>query len=139
MEWDGIIAILGGSDNTSITLSLAICFLVTNPSYCAALRKELILAFPSPGSSREGPYVHLDQDKLDSLPYLEACIQETLRLGSPYYLPRIVPKGGTTIEGNYFPESTTISLAAYSQQIDPANFSPDPFVRFSWPFFSLCH
>ena len=110
-----------GSDNTASILPIAIYFLTAEPRYYQMLRDELDKAFPDPNL----PFAH---DVLMKLPFLEAVINETLRLGSPYFITRVVPEGGATIDDRYIPQDTIVGLAAYSQQIDPQNFSPDPLV-----------
>ncbi|KAI0636113.1 cytochrome P450 [Trametes polyzona] len=119
MERDAVIGILGGSDNTSIAMSLACYFLVASPEYYHQLRAELDAAFPDP----LGP---LAQATLNTLPILNGVIYEVLRLGSPYFLPRVVGEGGAKIDGRFIPEGTIVALAAYSQQTSPDNFYPDP-------------
>lgn len=103
-------------------MALIVYFLIMEPHYYQRLRDELSAAFPDPN----GP---LPQEELLKLPFLEAVITEALRLGSPYFLPRVVPQGGARMDDKFIPEGTTIALAAYSQQVDPANFFPEPLVR----------
>jgi cytochrome P450 len=110
-----------GSDNISIVLSLAFYFLLSQPMYYQTLQAELDQAFPD----RMG---HLDATKLTSLTFLNAVINETLRLGSPFFLPRVIPQGGVTIDGKFIPQGTIAALASYSQQVSPDNFFPDPLV-----------
>ena len=100
-------------------MALAIFFLVSEPRYYKTLREELDQAFPD-------PLGHLPASKLATLQYLEAVINEALRLGSPFFLPRVVPKGGANIDGMFIPEGTIVALAAYSQQTSPDNFFPEP-------------
>ncbi|KAJ7097294.1 cytochrome P450 [Mycena belliarum] len=120
LELDAVVAIQGGSDNTSTTLSLAFYYMLTSPhGYYAKLQQELDETF----HDRDGP---LDWDILAALPYLNAVINEALRLASPYYLPRVVPAGGVVIDGEFIAQGTTVALAAYSQQTSPENFYPDP-------------
>ncbi|KAI0353754.1 cytochrome P450 [Trametes cingulata] len=119
LETDAIVAIVGGADNTSITVSLAIYFLLANRQYYVRLREELDKAFPDPMAS-------MNMDELAALPFLDGVLNETLRLASPYFNPRLVPAGGVVISGRYIPEKTVVALAAHSQQMSPDNFYPAP-------------
>ena len=118
MEQDAIVAIVGGkliyptlrhltsnsitgADNTSITIAIAIYFLLTYPEYYTQLLKELSSAFPNP----IGP---LPFAELTALPFLNAVINETLRLASPYFQPRQVPRGGSYFDGKYLAERTGV-------------------------------
>ena len=55
-------------------------------------------------------------DQVKSLTYLDACINESLRLRStfPFGLPRVVPKGGLEVIGQYFVEGTVLSMPNYT-------------------------
>lgn len=110
-----------GSDNTATALTLAIYFLLEQPQYYKILQAELDQAFPD----RIG---YIETNKLADLPFLNAVLNESLRLSTPFFLPRVVPQGGTTINGKFIPEGTIVALAAYSQQVSPKNFYPDPMV-----------
>jgi benzoate 4-monooxygenase len=57
-----------------------------------------------------------NSEQAKRMPYLEAVINESLRLHSTsgIGLPRIVPEGGITILGRHFPEGTTVSVPSYS-------------------------
>lgn len=123
-------AIQAGSDNTSITMSLALYFLLAEPRYYKQVQAELDKAFPNP----TGP---LPVNELMALPLLNAAINETLRFSSPYFIPRIVPDGGAVIDGKYLPPGTIVALAAYSQQTSAENFYPDPQVRACLSFPSI--
>ncbi|KAJ7590098.1 cytochrome P450 [Mycena floridula] len=119
LEIESIVAIQGGSDNTGTTIGLAIYFMLSYPQTYKRLQEELERTFPDPTSA-------LDRTLLTKVPFLEAILSEALRLASPFFLPRIVPTGGVSIEGNMIPKNTTVALAAYSQQISEDNFFPDP-------------
>ncbi|OJT10972.1 Cytochrome P450 67 [Trametes pubescens] len=119
MERDAVIGIVGGFDNPSIAMALCCYFLVSEPHHYVKLRAELDAAFPE-------PLGHLAYNTLATLPLLNSTIHEVFRLGSPFFLPRVAGPGGAKIDGRYIPEGTIVALAAYSQQISPDNFYPEP-------------
>ncbi|KAJ7149971.1 cytochrome P450 [Mycena filopes] len=121
MQVDAVVATQGGSDNTSTTTSLACYYMLSteNGRQWQKLRAELDAACPDPAAP-------LSWDTLASLPYLNAVINEALRLGSPYYLPRMVGKNGVIIDDMYVPEGVSVAIAAYSLQTSAENFYPDP-------------
>ncbi|KAK1781535.1 cytochrome P450 [Copromyces sp. CBS 386.78] len=99
----------------------ALCFLMWELSqprslqYQIKLREEL-LSFPADLS-------------FDKHPYLDAVVMEGLRCfpAIPMSLPRIVPRGGKTIDGYFLPEGTTVSCQAHSvHRIDREAWGPDP-------------
>ena len=55
-------------------------------------------------------------DQVKGLPYLNACINEGLRVHSTSSLglPRVVPKGGLTVMGQHFVEGTVVGVPTYS-------------------------
>lgn len=61
------------------------------------------------------------------LPYLDACINEALRLHSTSALglPRVVPEGGLTVSGRYFSPGTVLSVPSYSIHRDKAIWGDD--------------
>ena len=70
---------------------------------------------------------------LDSLPYLDAVVRESLRLYPP--APFTTREAGTDIEveGMFFPKGTSIVLALYSMLRDPEVFpEPDKFKPERW-------
>lgn len=50
-----------------------------------------------------------------NLPYLDACVQEGVRMHPPFALPfeRVVPQGGITLLGHFLPEGTKIGGSPY--------------------------
>lgn len=101
-----------------MTMALVIFFLLASPEYYSKLQAELDANF----KDKTGP---LNPNLLSSLPWLNAVINEALRLGSPFFLPRLAPAGGMELDGHFLPEGTIVALAAYSQQTSPDNFYPD--------------
>ena len=73
-------------------------------------------------------------EQVKRLPYLQACIDEALRIHSTsgIGLPRLVPEGGLTVSGQFFPEGTVLSVPTYTIHRntevwgkDPDNFRPE--------------
>lgn len=70
-------------------------------------------------------------DILGSLPYMNACIEEGLRIFPPVPigLLRTVPKGGALIDGHPVPENTSVCVASWAAAHSAKNFAdPDSFL-----------
>jgi cytochrome P450 len=89
-----------GSDTTSVSLCGILYFLCKHPGVLSKLRSELDGVL-SRGEITE-PITYKEAQKL---PYLQAVIKESLRLHPPAGLPmgRVVPQGGATVAGVFFP------------------------------------
>lgn len=83
---DGQVTVVAGTLTTAWALSVAIFYLLSQPDTLGRLKDELKTALPDP--SQQVPLAVLEQ-----LPYLTACIQESLRLsyGVSCRLQRICP------------------------------------------------
>ncbi|KIY45688.1 cytochrome P450 [Fistulina hepatica ATCC 64428] len=119
---DGLLAIVAGSDTTSHVLVNLFQFIMTHPATYARLQAEIDSAFP-PGAL---PY---DTHKQADMPYLEAVINETMRLQPP--LPngaqRSTQRIGARMVGNHFiPAGTQVQINTYALQRDPRYFYPCP-------------
>lgn len=66
-------------------------------------------------------------DAVTKLPYLQACITESMRLTPTIAvsLPRIVPAGGCTILGHFIPAGTVVGVNPYIIQRSPEIFGSD--------------
>jgi benzoate 4-monooxygenase len=66
-------------------------------------------------------------EQVKRLPYLEAVINEALRLHSTsgIGLPRVVPEGGLTVCDKFFPEGTVLSVPTYTIHRDPQIWGKD--------------
>lgn len=126
---DGMLAVIAGSDTAATTLSHLWYFLLTQPKCLAALRQEVNEAFP------HGMEGIADFAKQGNMPYLNACINEALRLWPPVLtgLQRRVEDGtGGKMVGSYFvPEETQVSTWTYAVHRDSQHFSPLP--DLFWP------
>ncbi|KAL2846911.1 cytochrome P450 [Aspergillus pseudoustus] len=136
LEWGEISAecaviLDAGSATTAIALNNVIYWLARNPICLARLREEVDHALDAGGEEDAvAPY-----DKVKNLPYLRACLDESLRITPPfsYNLPRRTPPDGATILGEYVPGDTTVSMSAYVAHRDASCFvEPDNFIPERW-------
>lgn len=77
----------------------------------------------------------ITMERLARLTYLNACIQEGLRIHPPLAIgsPREIPEGGNTILGRWMPPGTRVSVHHFSISRSPDNFRrPDDFVPERW-------
>jgi cytochrome P450 len=87
------VLVTAGSETTATALGGIMNCLVTNPAKRDLLVKEVRYKFESE--------TEIAMEKVKDLPYLNAVINEGLRLCPPipWILPRLVPSGGATICG----------------------------------------
>ncbi|KAJ5751027.1 hypothetical protein N7533_008055 [Penicillium manginii] len=114
------------SDTTGTTLAHAIYYLTKNPHALQALQKELDTL------STTEPFTN---DKLQSLPYLDAVIKETLRLkpAVPSGQPRLTPSTGLQIDEVWIPGNTIVVIPPYVLQRDERCFpSGEEFIPERW-------
>ncbi|KAF7375103.1 High nitrogen upregulated cytochrome P450 monooxygenase 2 [Mycena sanguinolenta] len=120
---DGALAIVAGADTTASVLSSLFFLLLSNPKYYEQLQAEIDVHFP-PGADPLDPKPHAD------MKFLNACINETLRLHPPVRTsgPRQVPADsqGKVIAGVFIPPCTQIYVPPYSLHHSSQYFSPSP-------------
>ncbi|KAI0341387.1 cytochrome P450 monooxygenase pc-bph [Trametopsis cervina] len=118
---EALTQLIAGSDTTSNSSCAITYHLAKNPEVQKKLQKELDEAL----GNEDDPVSNFEQAK--RLPYLQAVIDEALRIHSTsgIGLPRVAPEGGLTIQGNYFPEGTILSVPTYSIHRDAEIWGPD--------------
>ncbi|KAH8645563.1 cytochrome P450, partial [Ilyonectria robusta] len=95
---------------TSISLTSVIFHLCKFPDVLAKLRNELENAV------RRGDITDpITFKQAQNMPYLQAVIKEALRIhpATGLILGRVVPDGGATIAGRFFPAGTTVGINAW--------------------------
>ena len=101
IEAQASVIILAGSETSAVTLTAALYYVISNDDIYRRLCEEVRSAFKTSAD------ISL-QGVLSRLPYLEACVQETLRIHTPIAngFPRFVADSeGATISGNWVPQN----------------------------------
>ncbi|KAJ3502569.1 hypothetical protein NMY22_g18541 [Coprinellus aureogranulatus] len=125
-----LLTIVAGSDTTATALSAIFCFLLSERQAYDALKSEIDQAFPA--VSMVDGWPEIGSDVLAKLPYLNAVINEALRLvpAVPTHLQRSPePGSGGKMLGNteiFIPEGTAVDIPPFALHRDPRYFSPSP-------------
>lgn len=129
---DQAMVILEAGAETSATALTAAIWYLSQPEteHCLArLRTEVRGSFPSPAL--------VTGEATSKLPYLNAVIEETLRLFPPAPVgpPRVSPVGGETIDGTFVQEGVYVSADVWSIHRDeravgdyPDEFRPERWI-----------
>ncbi|KAJ4396529.1 hypothetical protein N0V93_000749 [Gnomoniopsis smithogilvyi] len=117
---DSRVLMVAGSDTTSAALTNSFYYLTKYPAVYRKLQAIVDAEFP--GGEADWTYT-----KAKAIPYLDAVIQETLRLrpSVPSGLPRVTPPGGLQIDEVFIPGDVNISVPTYTIQRDPKHWD-DP-------------
>jgi len=85
--------------------------------------KKLLAEIRSANLSRPYP----TWKEIIELPYLDACINEAIRIHPSFCLPleRIVPAGGITISGHFLEEGTVVGMNPYVVNRDRETYGED--------------
>ncbi|KAJ5668939.1 hypothetical protein N7462_010009 [Penicillium macrosclerotiorum] len=121
---ESVLLMVAGSQSTAGGLAATFFYLSHYPNKLARLRKELHCAFASEAAIRYDP-----AGTLATLPFLRACINESLRLSppTPGHLPReIVGDDGMVIDGWWLPPGTNVGVSPYTIHHN-AQYFRDPF------------
>ncbi|OCH91605.1 cytochrome P450 monooxygenase pc-bph [Obba rivulosa] len=108
--------LIAGSDTLSNSTCATVYWVARSPDVQEKLYAELVAALADVTDGAVAPF-----DKIEHLPYLNAVIDEGLRVHSTVgaNLPRVVGSEGVTILGHTFTEGTVISVPSYSAHRDP--------------------
>jgi cytochrome P450 len=102
--------VVAGSETTAALLSGCIFYITQHPDKYNRLISEIRGAFKSEAD--------IQLSALSTLPYLNAVLEETLRIYPPIpaMLPRLVPEGGAIINGQFVNKGVRIS---FPQLVEP--------------------
>ncbi|KAL2070695.1 hypothetical protein VTL71DRAFT_13721 [Oculimacula yallundae] len=119
------ILIIAGSETTSSAMSFFFYISSLNPDRKQILQDEICSSFSDESS--------MNFTSCSQLTYLQACIEETLRMFPPASEtpPRISP--GAEVGGTFIPQGTIIHVYPWATFRSPANFTdPDSFRPERW-------
>ncbi|KDQ19990.1 hypothetical protein BOTBODRAFT_27392 [Botryobasidium botryosum FD-172 SS1] len=121
---EALTQLIAGSDTTSNSSCAITYYLAKNPRAQEKLQRELDDAL---GSIDDTAGSATSYEQVKRLRYLDACINEGLRLHSTSSmgLPRIVPAGGLEVSGRFFPPGSVLSVPSYTIHRDPEVWGED--------------
>ncbi|KAG7381721.1 hypothetical protein PHYPSEUDO_005720 [Phytophthora pseudosyringae] len=128
-----LMALIAGRDTAADALAWLFHLLTLNPRVEEKLRAELLEKLPKLGTDVD--YVP-DMQEVQGLPYLEATINETLRLFSPVGLAQKLCVRDTVFpDGTFVPKGSNIALVYHAMArmpgvwgADAASFLPERFI-----------
>lgn len=110
-----------GHETTASALSWAVYLLCKHPDVQTRLRAELRTQLPaiaSPGSP-------ISAADIDKLPYLNAVLQETMRVFPPVPLTLRETANNTTVQGHFVPRGTTVVICPWAVNTSTHLWGPD--------------
>ena len=108
-----------GTETAAAVLSSTTYYLLRDKELLAQVTAEVRAAFPNAAE--------ITNAATEKLELLHRVCLEGLRLptGAPPVLPRLVPRGGDTVDGHFLPGGTPVTIAPMVAALDPENFK-DP-------------
>ena len=134
LEWGEIVAEMSimmnaGSATTAIAMANVLYQLLKNPVSMKKLVEELDAAL----EDEDTPVVPYDRVK--HLPYLRACLDESLRLfpPTPHSLPRQTPPEGLSVLDDYIPGGVSVGMSALVAHRNDEHFpQADKYIPERW-------
>ncbi|KAJ5531630.1 hypothetical protein N7527_005023 [Penicillium freii] len=121
------IFMVAGTETTATALSGLLYHLLMTPEKMSIIVKEICGAFEKDSD--------IEMRALEHMPYLNACIEEGLRIYPPVPvgLPRITPDEGLLVCGEHVPGKTALSVHQWATYRNPQNFRlPNQFIPERW-------
>jgi cytochrome P450 len=122
-EVEALLQILAGADSTATALRTTFLYILSSPSAYRKVQEEMASAIEAGNVT----FPIIRNAEAQALPYLQACIQEGLRMFMPLQglAGRVAPKGGDTVSGTFFPEGTEVGIATYAVGHRKDIYGPD--------------
>ncbi|KAH6627331.1 cytochrome P450 [Chaetomium tenue] len=126
---ESMLQLIAGSDTTSTSIRALFLYLLTHRRVYATLQAEVDAAVAD-GTAPPAPGV-ISEAGARSLPYLQACIKEGMRIRPPAgaLVPKRVPDGGDTVlmDGKpvFLSGGTNIGVSMFALQLNKGIFGDD--------------
>ncbi|GKU10840.1 unnamed protein product, partial [Fusarium langsethiae] len=119
---ESLLNVVAGSETTATTIRMIMLCILTSPAAYKRLQQEIDDA--AQAGTISSPITDAEARKL---PFLQATIQEGLRIKVPAAAPlfKEVPEEGDTINGLFIPGGTQIGISAFSVYHSQRIFGPD--------------
>ncbi|OJJ62822.1 hypothetical protein ASPSYDRAFT_144222 [Aspergillus sydowii CBS 593.65] len=125
LETEAFGFIIAGTHTTSATSSLLFYHLLHNPELMRKCIEEIDSNLPVLESTEPAYSVTTAES---SLPFLRNCVRENFRITPVFTMPlarRVMDPAGITIEGNHFPQGTSLAVCNHAFHHNPAVWGPD--------------
>ncbi|KAI5459468.1 cytochrome P450 [Mariannaea sp. PMI_226] len=111
------ILIIAGSESSASVMTATVSLLADSPEVLQKVTHEVRSSFKNEDE--------ITLVSINNLPYLFACLNETLRRfpPSPVGLPRVTPPGGGTVCGYWVPENTVVAVSQWAAYHSSENFA----------------
>jgi len=123
-EVESLLQILAGADSTATALRTTFLHILTSPPTYGKLREEIEAALEA--GNVDYPVIKTSQAQ--TLPYLQACVKEGLRMFMPLHglAGRVSPHpDGATINGVFIPPGTEVGMSTYAMNHRKDFYGPD--------------
>ncbi|KAA8644051.1 cytochrome P450 [Aspergillus tanneri] len=117
--------VIAGSDSSAVVMRTAWYNLLAKPETMNRLREELLESAARKPGGFASPFPSWKD--VGDLPYLDACVNEAVRLHPPFCLPfeRVVPTGGIMVGNSYIPGGTVVGMSPYVVNRHKPTFGQD--------------
>ncbi|KAL4934251.1 cytochrome P450 [Aspergillus undulatus] len=125
LETEAFGFIIAGTHTTSATSTLLFHHLLHKPDCMRRCVEEIDSNLPALEPNEPAYPVKLAES---SLPFLRNCVRENFRITPVFTMPlprRVTDPAGITIEGDHFPQGTSLAVCNHAFHHNPAVWGPD--------------
>ncbi|KAE8138927.1 cytochrome P450 [Aspergillus pseudotamarii] len=125
LETEAFGFIIAGTHTTSATSTLLFYHLLHNPELMRICVEEIDSNLPSLERTETAYSITVAEA---SLPFLRNCIRENFRITPVFTMPlarRVTDPAGVTIEGEYFPQGTSLAVCNHAFHHNPTVWGED--------------